>query len=147
MTHLLLLVLLGLVLKNVDLLALAVLQNVGSDLCTLDNGSSDLQTVICGNSHNAVKSYGFTLGNIKLLDEDNVTLVDLVLLSAGFDNSKHGNVPLFLKVSLSTVAEISALRGTEQSCGSILYHDSLDIVKRFLTYFSSFFEIFYSVEE
>ena len=88
MTDLLLLVLLSLVLQNVDLLTLTVLQHLAGDGCTLNDGSTDLEACLGGQS-----GYGESnlcaLFDIQLLDKNDVLLDDLVLLSACSDNSKH----------------------------------------------------------
>ena len=88
-TDLLLLVLLGLVLQNVDLLTLAVLQHLSSYLRTVNNGCANLEAVLVGQSHDAVEDDLVLFIDIELLDKNNVLLDYLVLLSAGFDNSKH----------------------------------------------------------
>ena len=80
MTDLLLFVLLGLVLDYIDLLGLAVLNNVCNYSCTCYIRSTNGQRLAV-NAKNLVKSNLLALSNAKLLYEDNVTLGNLVLLS------------------------------------------------------------------
>ena len=88
MTDLLLLVLLGLVLQNVDFLAFSVLQHLTGNSSTGNRGGSCLEACIGRERHDVEFDLGVLL-RIQLLDEDDVLLVDLVLLSACRDNSKH----------------------------------------------------------
>ena len=88
-TDLLLFVLLGFVLQNVDFLALAVPQYLGCDLGTVNNGRTDPEAVGIRQSLDLIEHDLVPLGNRKLLNEDDVLLDYFVLLSAGFDNCKH----------------------------------------------------------
>ena len=96
MTDLLLLVLLRLVTKNMDLLALAVLNDIGSNGSALNVGSAAGERIAL-NCKNLIKGYGFAFVDVELFYEKNVTLGDLVLLSAGFDNCKHEKHLTFIK--------------------------------------------------
>ena len=58
MTDLLLLVLLSLVLQDMDLLALAVLNDLGLDASTLDHGSADLGVLAVQDSQNLLELDG-----------------------------------------------------------------------------------------
>ena len=89
MTDFLLLVLLRLVLDDIDLLALAVLHDIRNDRCTAYIGSAYDEALIAGNSKNFVKRNFVAFVCVELLNIENVALVDLVLLSACFDNCKH----------------------------------------------------------
>ena len=88
-TDLLLLVLLGFVLHNVDLLSLAVLQYFCGNLCTVNGGGTYLEAAVVGQSHNAVENDLVSFIRFELFNKDNVLLDYFVLLSAGFDNCKH----------------------------------------------------------
>ena len=67
MTDLLLLVLLGLVLEDVNLLASATLKNRSLDLCTLNIGSTDRKG-LAGNCQNLIEGYGSTVFKVELLN-------------------------------------------------------------------------------
>ena len=88
-THLLLLVLLGLVLEDDNLLVLAVLQNLCGYLSAVHNGSACLEAVVVRESNNLIEDDFVSFIDIELFDKNNVLLDYLVLLSAGFDNCKH----------------------------------------------------------
>ena len=88
-TDLLLFVLLGLVGHNVDLLALAVLYYVSRYCCTFYCGLAGLESVCCRYCENLVKDNSFAFSGIELLNEDDVSFVNLVLLSACFNDCKH----------------------------------------------------------
>ena len=88
-TDLLLLVLLGLVLQNIDLLVLTVLENLGSNLGTFNSGSTYLEAVVVGQCLYAVENDLVSFICFELFNKDNVLLDYFVLLSAGFDNCKH----------------------------------------------------------
>ena len=85
-TDLLLLVLLGLVLHNVDLLVLTVLQYLSRNLGTCNSRSTCLEAVVIGQSHNAVENDFVSLVGFELFNKDNVLLDYFVLLSAGFES-------------------------------------------------------------
>ena len=86
---LLLFVLLGLVLQNVDLLTLAVLDDGSFDNGTLDIGSTGNETCVGTCSKNRIKCNGVAVIDFELFGEYDVAFLDLVLLSAGYENSKH----------------------------------------------------------
>ena len=77
----------GLHLVDTDLLALTVLQNVCGDACALDNGSTENGAFIVDDCEDTVELNGLACLGAELLDKDNVTLGDTVLLTAGKDNS------------------------------------------------------------
>ena len=76
-TDLLLLVLFGFVGHNVDLLALAVLYYVSRYCCAFYCGLAGLESVCCRYCENLVKDNSFAFSGIELLNEDDVSLVDL----------------------------------------------------------------------
>ena len=89
MTDLLLLALLCLVLQNVDLLALAVLDDLSLNGGTLNDGSTDLGVLTVQDSQNLVElDDGLSLG-VQLLDVQDITLSDGVLLATSNDNCLH----------------------------------------------------------
>ena len=89
MADVLLLVLLSLVLQNVDLLALAILDDLSLDCCTLNNGSTDLGVFAIQHCQNLVELYGSLCLNLQLFDEQDITLSDGVLLATSYDNCFH----------------------------------------------------------
>ena len=89
MTQLTGLTLLGLVGEDGDLLTLAVLQHIGGDGSTLHIGSADLQVRIVVQSDHLIEGDRGFLSNIQLLNVQNVAVLNLVLLAAGFDNCVH----------------------------------------------------------
>ncbi len=110
MTDLLLLVLLRLVLDNVDLLALAVLNDICNNGCAINIRSAYDKTCIAGNSKQFVKCNLVAFVHVELLNKENVALVDLVLLSACFDNCKHEKHLTFIYDSLNKGRRIHALK-------------------------------------
>ena len=88
-TDLLLLVLLGLVLQNIEFFALAVFQDLSGHFCSGNDRRTDLEAVVIRQSLDLIENDLVPLGNLELLDEDDVLLDYFVLLSAGFDNCKH----------------------------------------------------------
>ena len=81
MTDLLLLVLLCLVAQNGDLLALAVLHDLGLHAGTLHNGSTDLGVLAIQHGQDLVELHGGLGLGVQLLDEEDVALGDGVLLA------------------------------------------------------------------
>ena len=72
--------LLGLHLVDADLLALAILNDVAGNDCTLNNGSSENGGLFVDDCKNLVKLNGFAGFDVELLYEDNVTLGNTLLL-------------------------------------------------------------------
>ena len=89
MTDLLLLALLGLVLQNVDLLALAVLDDLSLNSGTLNNGSADLGVLAVQDSQDLLELDGSLSFSVQLLDVEDVALGNGVLLAASHDNCFH----------------------------------------------------------
>ena len=86
MADVLLLALLSLVLQDVDLLALAVLDDLSLNGGTLDNGSTDLGVLTVQDSQDLLElDDGLSL-SVQLLDEQDITLSDGVLLATSNDN-------------------------------------------------------------
>ena len=69
MTDLLLLVLLRLVLKNVELLALAVLDDISDNARALYIGSACCEALVTRQSENLIKGNCVTCCNLELFDE------------------------------------------------------------------------------
>ena len=86
MTDVLLLVLLGLVADDVDLLALAVLDDLGLDAGTLHSGSTDLGVLAVQNSQNLIELDGSLGFRTHLFHEPDLALGYGVLLTTGHDN-------------------------------------------------------------
>ena len=89
MPDLLLLALLSLVLQDVDLLALAVLDDLSLNGGTLDNGSTDLGVLTIQDSQDLLELDGSHSLSGQLLDEQNGALGDGELLTTGNDNCLH----------------------------------------------------------
>ena len=89
MTDLLLLVLLSLVLQDVNLLALAVLDDLSLDSCTFNDRSADLGVLAVQNCQDLLKLDGLLSLDIQLLDLQDITLSDGVLLATSNDNCLH----------------------------------------------------------
>ena len=89
MTLLLLLVLLGLVLDNVDLLVLAVLYDISSNLSTLNCGIADHCTVVVGINQYFVEYDCSSFFSAELFKKYDVALLNLLLLSASLEYCKH----------------------------------------------------------
>ena len=81
--------LLGGVLEDTDLLALAVLDDSGVHLRALHHGSAELGVLTIHDGQNLIENHGITSVDVQLLDEQSVTLADIVLLTASHDNSLH----------------------------------------------------------
>ena len=84
MTDFLLLVLFGFIFHNINLLGLAVTQNLCSYISTFNSGLARNEAV-AANCANLVELNCFFLSCLKLLNEDDIALGNLVLLSACFD--------------------------------------------------------------
>ena len=87
-------VLLGAVLEDTDLLALAVLHDLRLDLSASDSGGTELGVLTVDNCQNLIEGNGFFSLRIELLDVDHIALFDVVLLTAGNDNSLHFHLHL-----------------------------------------------------
>jgi len=81
--------LLGLVLVNANLLALAVLHDLGLNGCAGDDGSTELGIFAIDESENFVKDDFLTSLNGKLFDEQRVAFVHAILLTASNDDCLH----------------------------------------------------------
>ena len=90
MADLLLLALLSLVLQDMDLLALAVLDDLSLDSGALNNGSADLGVFAVQDSQN-VELNGSLSFSVQLLDVQDIALSNGVLLATGHDNCFHSS--------------------------------------------------------
>ena len=81
--------LLGGVLEDTDLLALAVLDDLGVHLRTLHHGSAELSVLAVDDGQDLVEHHGITRVDVQLLDKQGVALRDVVLLTTGHDNCLH----------------------------------------------------------
>ena len=104
MAHLLLLVLLGLVAEDSDLLALAVLDDLSLDGSTLNSGSADLGVLTIQHSQNLLELHGSASLSLQLLDVQDITLGDGLLLTTGHDNCFHFFFTYFILCSLALKA-------------------------------------------
>ena len=95
--------LLGLILEDPDLLALAVLDNAGFDLSACYNGSAEGSGFTVDNGQNLVKRYGVAGLYGQLFDKQGITLSYLILLAAGHDNCGHCDCTSFLQYGLALV--------------------------------------------
>ena len=89
--------LLGIVLEDADLLALAVLHDLGLHGSTLHNGSAERSLLTIDDSQDLLELYGIASLVVQLLDVDHITLGHLVLLAAGHDNCVHSFQLLHLR--------------------------------------------------
>ena len=81
--------LLGGVLEDTDLLALAVLHHGGVHLGTLHHGSTELGVLAVHDGQHLIKDHGVAGVDVQLLDEKRITLGNVVLLTTGHDNCLH----------------------------------------------------------
>ena len=88
-TELALLILLGLVGEDNNLLRLAVLENLCGDARAFNRGSSDYNAVILADGNDLVKGDLLLRLCVQLFDEYDIAGLNLLLLSAGFDNCVH----------------------------------------------------------
>ena len=119
MTLLFLLVLLGLVLENNDLLSATVLNYVSLDLSAFDVRSTKGGVLTAGYCEDVLEGYLLAFLNTQLLNEDDITLAYLVLLSAWFKNCKHEKLPLF---QYKTRCTQGAFALDPIASGVLLYH-------------------------
>ena len=81
--------LLGTIGQDVELLALAVLDDLGDNGSALNNGSANLDRALLANGENLIEGdFGISL-SVQLLDVNDVADLDAVLLATGFDNCVH----------------------------------------------------------
>ena len=78
--------LLGLHLVDADLLAAAVLDDIGGDGSALDDGGAEHGVALVDDGENAVELDGSAGLGVELFDVDDVALRDAVLLTAGLDD-------------------------------------------------------------
>ena len=98
MADLLLLALLSLVAQDMDLLALAVLDDLSLDSRAFPHGGTELGVLAVQNCQNLVELNGFLSLSVQLLDEQDVALGNGVLLAAGHDNCLQVDTPTSLFV-------------------------------------------------
>ena len=95
MTHFALFVLLGFVGENGNFLGLAVLQDGSADGSTLNIRSANLQTVVVRNHNDFVdRNLGISFA-VQLLNKNDVSNLNTILLSASFHNCVHHKAPAF----------------------------------------------------
>ncbi len=104
MALLLLLVLLGLVLEDGDLLSLAVLYDLSLDGCALHRGSADLGVLPVQHSQNLLELHSGFRFSLQLLYVQDITLGDGLLLATGHDNCFHFFFTYFILCSLALKA-------------------------------------------
>ena len=104
MADVLLLALLSLVLDDVDLLALAVLNDLGLDSSTLNHGSADLGVLTVQHSQDLLELHGSLSLCLQLLDVQDIALGNSVLLATGHDNCFHSQFTYFILCSLALEA-------------------------------------------
>src|SRR5699024_11112269 len=91
--------LLGTIGQDVELLALAVFDNLGDNRSAVHDGRANLDGALLAHGQDLVKGdFGIGFG-VQLLDEDGIADLDAVLLATGLDNCVH-NAILFQSVSL-----------------------------------------------
>ena len=149
MTDFLLFVLLGLIFENINLFALAVFKNLCSNFSTCNCGRACYEA-FAGNRKNLTELNGSSFFCIELFNEDDVTLLNLVLLSARFDNCEHEKHLTFNIDSLIGASENLRFLRLPKSCGILFYHNEkglsskIFIFARFTSIFICFPPIFLS---
>ena len=81
--------LLGTIGQDVELLALAGLDDLGNNGSALNNGSADLDSALLANGENLIEGDFAVVLSVQLLDVDDVAALNAVLLATGFDNCVH----------------------------------------------------------
>ena len=74
---------------DVQLLALAILDDLGRDGSALNNGSANLDRTLLADSENLIKLHFGVSFNVQLFDVDDVALLHAVLLTAGNNDCVH----------------------------------------------------------
>ena len=92
--------LLGLVLEDDDLLALAVLDDGSIDGSAFHHGSAELG-LVTQDSQNLVELDLVACLVVQLLDEQDIAFCDLVLLTTGLDDCMHACCTSFLNYGLA----------------------------------------------
>ena len=87
-------VLLGAVLEDDNLLALAILQDLSLHRSAGDNGSAKLGVLAIQDCQHLIEGHGGFGFGVQLLDVEDVALLDAVLLAAGHDNCLHVHLHL-----------------------------------------------------
>ena len=85
-------VLLGLILEDYDLPALAMLYDLCLGANALNIGLADRNSIAVSH-HQYIEIDGIANLGVELFDEDLIARFDLVLLTAGNDNSVHQKLP------------------------------------------------------
>ena len=125
----------GLHLIDADLCALAGLDNVSGNACAFDNGCAELCVLAVDNSQNLIKADRLTCCNIKLLNEDNVTFCNAILLAAGHDDSMlHEQILPLQGLAFGVEPELSSL---PLQCGLSMIPWKSPHVNSFFTFFSA----------
>ena len=94
MTLTLAIVRLRLVLEDADLLAFALSLDFARDLRALDDRFADFDISIIDDRQNLVERHNFAFSGSELLDRDDITFGNLLLLAALFDDCLHENTSL-----------------------------------------------------
>src|SRR5690606_28816159 len=83
-------------LDDADLVVTALADHFGSHLGTVYDRRTDLDVVAIGDQQDAIESQGFASGDFQLLDLQEFTFGDFVLLATGNNYCVHGSSPLNL---------------------------------------------------
>ena len=89
--------LLGIVLEDADLLALAVLHDLGLHGSALHNGGAEGSLLTVDDGQDLLELHGIASLVVQLLDVDHIALGHLVLLAASHDNCVHSFQLLHLR--------------------------------------------------
>ena len=98
-------VLFSLKFKDVNLLSLTVFYDSGFDFSTVNNGGTKSGLFIIDDCKNFIKFNALSGFYSKLLYKQNISLGDIILFAASFNNSVHHTVCTFLVVSLALKVE------------------------------------------
>ena len=101
-------ILFGLILENDYLLALAMLQHLSFSANAFENGLADLN-VFAFSQHQYVEIDVFADLVVELLDHDLTADLDLVLLTAGYDDCVHLLFPPLTSLALGVESEIPGI--------------------------------------
>ena len=118
-------VLLGAVLEDNDLLALAVLQDLSFHGSASDHGSTELGIFAVQNCQNLIEGHGGVGFSVQLFNVEDVAFLDAVLLAAGHDNCLHFICTyLFCRLAL----EVFGHTNTSTSSMRLSYYSSHTII-------------------
>ena len=121
---------LRLVLEDENLLVLALRLNLARHLRALDERTADLDGIAVNNRQNLIERHALALFGAELLDADDITLGNAVLLASGLDNSVHENTSLRVTRRLRYGKAVSKPRRAVEKC----YAKDAHIYRKIISY-------------